>query len=271
MKIAEKTTTHYRYSLILLKQLVITDFKLRYKGSVLGFAWSVLKPLFMFLILYLVFAVALKTGAGVPNFPIYLLLGIVLWSFFAEMTQQSLGAVVARGDLIRKIRIPRWLIIVSTSVSALINLSLNLSIVFIFAIVSGMNLLITSLWLPFYIVEIYIFSLGLSLLLSALYVKYRDVSYVWDLAIQAGFYATPILYPLTLITSKIVQKIVLLNPMAHAIQGARNAFVTPNTLTISNVYGSWYAALMPVVIVCITLVIGILYFKKEAKNFAEHI
>lgn len=271
VKLVEKIYPNYHYSWVLLKQLVITDFKLRYQGSVLGYAWSLLKPLFMFLVLYLVFAVIFKVGKGIPNYPIYLLLGIVLWSFFTEMTQQSLSSIVARGDLIQKIRIPRWLIIVSASVSALINLGLNLVVVMAFAIISGMDFQMSGLLLPLFIVEVYVFALGVSLFLSALFVKYRDVSYVWDVVIQAGFYATPILYPLTLITNEMVQKLVFLNPMAHAIQGARNVFVTRETITISEVYHNAYAFLIPLTIIVVMLVTGVRYFKKEAKYFAENI
>src|SRR3990167_5968382 len=93
----------------LLAELVRTDFKLRYQGSVLGYAWSLLRPLLLFLILYVVFVRFLKIGGDIPHFPVYLLLGIVLWNFFAEMTAQSLGSIVSRGDLVRKIRIPRWI------------------------------------------------------------------------------------------------------------------------------------------------------------------
>ena len=225
----------------------------------------------MFLVLYVVFAVILKTGDGVPNFPIYLLLGIVLWGFFTEMTQQSLGSIVGRGDLIRKIRIPRWLIVVSASVSALINLAINLVVVIIFAIFYGMDFTATSLFLPIYIIEIYLFALGMSLLLSALFVRYRDVSYIWDVLIQAGFYATPILFPITLITSIGLQQVVFLNPLAHAIQGARNVVVTPTTVTISEVFSNRLAVLIPMTIVFATLVLGVWYFRKEAKTFAENI
>lgn len=255
----------------LLSELVRTDFKLRYQGSVLGYAWSLLRPLFMFIILYIVFALVFKVGKDIPNYPIYLLLGIVLWNFFMEMTQQSLGSIVGRGDLIRKIRIPRWLIIVSVSIGTLINLGLNLIVVLGIAVLNGMDFLKTSIWLPFFILEIYLFALGISLILSALFVKYRDISYVWDVFLQAGFYATPILYPLTLITSITFQKLIFINPMAQSIQGARNAFVTPVTVTIGDVYQNSFAFLIPLLIIVVLLLVGILYFKKEAKNFAENL
>lgn len=254
---------------VLLAELVRTDFKLRYQGSVLGYTWSLLRPLLMFLVLYIVFAKFLRFGDAIPNFPIYLLLGIVLWQFFSDMTNQGLGSIVARGDLIRKIRIPRWLIIVSTSISALINLGLNLLVILAFIFISGMDLLVTSLWLPLILLQIYILGLGLSLLLSAAFVKYRDVSYIWEVIIQAGFYATPIIYPLSLITNITFQKILLMNPMAQAIQDARYLVVTPQTLTIHNVFSSDLYRLIPITIPLITLIVGVWYFKKEAKNFAE--
>jgi ABC-2 type transport system permease protein len=177
----------------LLSELVRTDFKLRYQGSVLGYAWSLLRPLLLFLILYVVFVKFLKIGKGVPHYPVYLLLGIVIWNFFLEMTTQSLGSIVGRGDLIRKIRIPRWIIVFSSSISALINLFLNLIVIAIFMLLNHVDLMVTLVWLPLILAEVYVFALGLSLFLSAAFVKFRDVNYIWEVILQAGFYLTPIL------------------------------------------------------------------------------
>lgn len=256
---------------VLLAELVRTDFKLRYQGSVLGYAWSLLRPLLMFLVLYIVFAKFLKLGDEIPNFPIYLLLGIVIWQFFTDMTNQSLSAIVMRGDLIQKIRIPRWLIIVSTSIGAFINLGLNLIVVLIFILFSGMDLLVTSLWLPVILLEVYILGLGLSLILATAFVKYRDISYIWEVIVQAGFYATPILYPLSLITNETFQKILLMNPMAQAIQDARYAVVTYETLTVSQVFNSGMMRILPISLCVMFLVAGVLYFRREAKDFAENL
>jgi ABC-2 type transport system permease protein len=259
----------------LLAELVRTDFKLRYQGSAIGYMWSLLRPLLMFVILYVVFAIIFKVGEGVPNFPIYLLLGIVLWNFFMEMTTQSLGAIVSRGDLIRKIRIPRWLIIVSVSISALVNLGLNFIVVLLLSVVNGVNFSLASPLLILFIIEIYVFALGLSLFLSALFVKYRDISYIWDVLLQAGFYATPILYPMTvnanLISSITFQKLLLINPMAQAIQGSRDVFVTRETLTIGDIWGTRLAVLLPLVLIIIVLLLGVAYFKSQAPRFAENL
>jgi ABC-2 type transport system permease protein len=255
----------------LLRELVITDFKLRYQGSIIGYAWSLLRPLLLFCILYVVFVKFLRLGGNLPHYPIYLLLGIVLWSFFTEMTNQSLSSVVARGDLIRKIRIPRWIIVVSSSVSALINLALNLIVVTVFMIINGVDISQSIIWLPMILAEIYVFSIGVSLFLAAAFVKYRDIGPIWEIILQAFFYLTPILYPLSLITSETMQKFILLNPMAQAIQDARNAVVTSDTLTIAEVFHSPTARLITIAITFVVLLGGILYFKREAKYFAENI
>jgi ABC-2 type transport system permease protein len=256
---------------VLLSELVRTDFKLRYQGSALGYAWSLLRPLMLFLILYLVFVKFLRFGGDIPNFPVYLLLGIVLWNFFNEMTAQSLGSIVGRGDLIRKIKIPRWIIVLSSSISASINLLLNLLVVLIFVIISDVEITTSILWLPLILVQVYVFALGLSLFLSAAFVKYRDVVYIWEVILQALFYLTPILYPLSMVPNLTFQKILLLNPMAQAIQDARYAVITQETVTLNKLFeGGWYM-LLPYFFIVTVLIIGTAYFRKESKHFAENL
>jgi ABC-2 type transport system permease protein len=257
----------------LLAELVRTDFKLRYQGSFLGYAWSLLRPLFMFAILYVVFVRVFPLGKGIPHYPVYLFTGIVLWNFFLEMTVQSLGSIVGRGDLIRKIRIPRWIIVFSSSISALINLGLNLVVLAIFMFLNHVDIMSTIVFLPLLLVEIYLFALGISLLLSALFVKFRDVSYIWDVVLQAGFYLTPILYPLSSVKNVTFEKWILLNPMAQSLQDARYAVVShsPVVLTIGRIFnGGWYR-LIPFAIVIVVLISGLAYFKSQASSFAENI
>ena len=256
---------------VLLRELVSTDFKLRYQGSVLGYAWSLLKPLLLFVILYVVFVYFLKIGKGVEHFPVYLLLGIVLWNFFTEMTSQSLGSIVGRGDLIRKIKIPRWIIVFSSSVSALINLALNLVVVAIFMVINGVHLSAGVFLLPLNILEIYIFALGVSLFLAAAYVKFRDISYIWEIVLQAGFYATPIIYPLSMVGLVWIQKLLLLNPVAQSIQYARFNVVTTDTITSSTLYSNMFYIVGPVIVTAVIFVLGIMYFRRESKYFAENI
>ena len=255
----------------LLTELVRTDFKLRYQGSVLGYAWSLLRPLLLFVILYAVFVKVLKSGGSIPHFPVYLLLGIVMWNFFLEMTSQSLGSIVGRGELIRKIRIPRWIIVLSSSISALINLFLNLIVVVIFMTFSHVDLLKTGLFLPLTLLELYIFALGLSLFLAAAFVKFRDISYIWEVILQAGFYLTPILYAITIIPNLTARKLILLSPLAQTIQDARYEVVTHKTTTSYGIFQGGWHAIIPYIIVLIALLGGTAYFRKESKYFAENV
>jgi ABC-2 type transport system permease protein len=257
----------------LLAELVRTDFKLRYQGSFLGYAWSLLRPLFIFAILYVVFVKVFPLGKGIPHYPVYLFMGIMMWNYFLEMTVQSLGSIVGRGDLIRKIRIPRWLIIVSTSVSATINLCLNLVVLVIFMILNHVSVMGSIFWLPLLLLEVYVFALGLSLFLSALFVKFRDISYIWEVILQAGFYLTPILYPLNHIHRLLFKKLILLSPMAQALQDARYAVVSHSSqvVTIGRVFNGGIYQFIPFVIVIVVLIGGLFYFKSQANTFAENI
>lgn len=254
----------------LLSELVRTDFKLRYQGSVLGYAWSLLKPLLMFAILYVVFVKFLRIGGNVPHYPVYLLLGIVIWNFFSETTGQGLSSVVGRGDLIRKIRIPRWIIVVSASVSALINLGLNLLVIGLFLVLNNVDITWNILLLPLSLLEVYIFALGVSFFMAAAYVKFRDIGNIWEILLQAGFYLTPILYPLTLITNTTFQKLLLLNPIAQAIQDARHNAVTKEAITSWGLLSGWMV-FIPLLFVLLVFVLGVLYFKRESTHFAENL
>lgn len=262
-----------RKNRILLRELVVTDFKLRYQGSVLGYLWSLLKPLFLFTILYIVFGQFLKLGADIPHFPVYLLLGIVLWSFFTEATAQGLSAIVSRGDLIRKINFPKYIIIIAGTTSAFINLLLNLLVVFFFIWINGVELTWSALFLPLIILELYIFALALSFFLSAFYVKFRDINYLWEVGIQGAFYATPILYPIAMVMqqSDVAAKILMLNPMAQMIQDARYLLITPQTITVYEIFQGYWYAYIPFMIVGLSVVAASIYFKKSSRSFAENV
>jgi len=269
----KKLQQRYRYSFILLKQLVKTDFKLRYQNSVLGYLWSLLKPLALFTILYIIFAKFLRLGAQIPNFSIYLLLGIVLWGFFGEITNGSVMSIVGKGDLLRKLNFPRYNIVLAGSFSALINLFFNLLVVSIFMIYKGVPIKPDALLFLPIIIELYMFSLALAFSLSALYVKFRDVNFIWEVIMQGAFYATPILYPLSLIADKhkFAAQLLILNPLAQIIQDARYILVTDKTLTISSLYGNSFARLIPIFVTLLIVIASSIYFRKRSKYFAEEI
>ncbi len=263
----------YRNNRILLKELTKTDFKLRYQGSVLGYLWALLRPLMMFAILYIVFAKLLKFGNDIPHYPVYLLTGTTLWSFFTECTSQGIQAMVTRGDLIRKISFPKYIVVVSTTFTALINLAINLVVIIIFALINGVQPSLSWLLVPFLILELYMLSLGIAFLLGAINIKYRDVMSIWDVLVQALFYTVPIIYPVTMVaqTHALAAKIILLNPIAQVIQDVRYNLITTESITTWNFLNNPIAMILPVVIVFAVLTVGEVYFRRKSKFFAEEI
>jgi len=253
--------------------MVITDFKLRYQGSALGYLWSLLRPLFLFVILYFVFANFLGLGDDIPHYPVYLLTGIVVWNFFAEITNNGVSAIVSRGDLIRKLNFPKYVIVLSGAFSALINLLLNTIVIAVFMYFNHVDIGWGLLLAPVYVFEIFLFALGIAFILSALFVRLRDINYIWEVIMQALFYAVPIIYPLSKVTDKWpdLAQFMLMNPIAQAIQDIRYHAITPQTQTLSSLGHSTWVVLVPMALVCATFVGAIIYFKRRAPHFAEEV
>jgi ABC-2 type transport system permease protein len=252
---------------------VITEFKLRYQGSALGYLWSLLKPLFLFAILYYVFVHFLKIGSDIPNWPIAMLLGIVLWNFFSEVTSNGLSSIVARGDVIRKINFPKYVIVFSSSISAFINLILNLVVITVFIIIAEVDIQVSALLAPLFILELFAFGIGLAFILSAVYVRLRDMNYIWEIVMQALFYGSAVLFPIAMVMSDspLLGKILLLNPIAQSIQDTRHVLIDESNPTLYTATGNIWLSLAPVVFTGIVLVAGALYFKKKSPYFAEEV
>lgn len=265
----------YKGNRVLLKELTKTDFKLRYQGSVLGYLWALLRPLMMFAILYIVFGKLLRFGGDIPHYPVYLLTGTTIWSFFTECTNQGIQAIVNRGDLLRKVCFPKYIVVVSATLTAVINLLINLVVIVIFALLDGITPSWSWLLVPLALFELYVFSLGISFLLGAINVKYRDITSIWDVCVQALFYAVPIIYPITMVAESSITaaKIILLNPISQVIQDARYLLVTKDTVTTWSYVGEevFIWKLVPIIIVIILLIWGSWYFRKKSKKFAEEI
>lgn len=270
-----KIRDRYRYSMILLRELVKTDFKLRYQGSMLGMMWSVLKPLMLFAVMYMVFVRFLRFGAGIPHYAVSLLLAQTLWSFFQEATSQGMHAIVGRGDLLRKINFPRYIVVISATVSAFINLAISLVVVLIFMIINGVEFRPSLLFFPFVVLELYVFALGIAFILATMYVRFRDIGHIWDVVMQVWFYATPIIYPISQVISMgkltLAKLMLMLNPVAQIIQDARYVVVTSQTETIWSLVGSSTPLfkIVPIVITIIVFVIGVMVFRRHEKTFAE--
>lgn len=267
----------YRYSWILLKELVRTDFKLRYQGSILGMAWSVLRPLMLFAVMYVVFVKFLRFGAGIPHFAVSLLLAQTLWGFFQEATSNGMKAVVDRGDLLRKLNIPKYVVVVSSTASAFINLAISLVVVLLFMVVNHVEFRWTILLFPFAVIELYMFALGLAFLLGTIYVRFRDIGHIWEVLMQAWFYATPIIYPIAELLSRgflTAAKVMLVaNPMAQIIQDARYLTVTTQTETVWNLVGSGTTIFkfIPILTVVFIFIVGVVVFRKSSPRFTEEL
>lgn len=254
----------------LLRELAITDYKVKYQGSFIGgYLWSVAKPLMLFGVLYFVFTRFVRFGAGVPDYAVNLLLGIVLWTYFADATTRAMASIVERGDLIRKVYFPRQIIVVATSLSSLITLAFNLIVVAGFIFFSGAGLRPTAPLFLILVLELYALALGCSFLLSAIYVQLRDSRQLYEIGLQLLFYASPIIYPLSFIPAR-WQQVLSLNPIAQIVEDSRKVLISPSTPSPIDIVHS-PLVVIPYAIPIIMLFVGYLYFDYQASRFAEEI
>ncbi|MBB5887668.1 ABC transporter permease [Lactovum miscens] len=262
---------------ILLKELVKTDFKLRYQGSVIGYLWSVLKPIMLFLVMYLVFVKFLRFGAAVPHFAVALLLGITIWNFFSESTIVGMQAIVGRGDLLRKVSFSKSIIILSVVSNAFINLMISTTVVIIFAIINGVHFSWNVIFAVPLLFELFIFTLGIVFMISTAFVYFRDLSPVWEVVMQAGFYATPIIYPITQVSERAgnighyAANFMMMNPIAQIVQDMRYIFTYSNNTnpTVWQMLHNPLLIMIPYIMPIIIFFIGFWIFNRKSKKFAE--
>ena len=254
----------------LVRELSITGFKLKYTGSALGYVWSLVKPMMLFGIMYLVFSQLLRVGQSDPDFPVQLLIAIVAWTFFTEATSTAMNAVAGNGDLIRKAYFPRWILVVAANTSALLTFAINTTLVVVVTLALGhLDLTLRSLLAPLYYLELIVLVLGLSLLLSALFVFFRDLGHIWEILSLVLFYGSAVVFPITLIKSKRLLDLAGLNPVAQIIQDLRYALVQPSAYNQS--MGSLIGPLIiiPIALSLAALVVGFLVFNRLTPRFAE--
>lgn len=257
---------------ILLREMVKTDFKLRYQGSLIGHLWSILKPFLMFTIMYLVFVRFLKFDDGTPHYAVSLLLGMVTWNFFTEATNMGMLSIVSRGDLLRKISFPKEIIVISSIVGAAINYGINIIVVMLFAFINGVQLDVGVLILIPSFLELILLASGFAFILSSLFVKYRDMGPIWEVILQAGMYSTPIIYSITYIMQRGhigVAKIMMMNPIAQIIQDLRHHIVYDGATVLWDIYDNKWMVAIPYVLSIVIFVIGYTIFNKNSKKFAE--
>lgn len=249
--------------------LAMTDFKLRYFGSVLGYLWSLVKPLLYFGVLYVVFTVILHVGEGVPHYAVYLLTSIMLWNFFVETTNGAVPCLVAREGLLRKMRFPRLTIPLAVSLTALFTLCTNFVVVLAFALAEGIAPRLSWLELPVLVLALTALAVGTGMLLSALYVRFRDILPIWEVFTQVLFYGSPIIYVAA--KYKGLVRWAMCNPLAAILTQMRHAFIDPTTHSAAVYIGGAVRLLIPLAIVALTFGLGLWFFSREAPRISERL
>lgn len=253
----------------LTRTLALTEFKLRFFGSALGYLWQVMRPLMLFGVLYVVFTQVLRFDSAARYYPVALLSGIVMFVFLSESTGSAVTSLVDRENLVRKVQFPRLVVPLSVVLTALMNLGLNLVVVLVFLLASGGSVRLSWLEIPLLVVLLALFAVGLSTLLSALYVRYRDVKPVWEVLLQMLFYGTPIFYTLDVIPDETLRHLLLINPLAAIVQQFRHAVIDPSHPSVVAAAGGWTLLLAPAAILLALVVFGYRYFDREAPRIAE--
>ena len=250
--------------------LAANDFKLRFFGSALGYLWSLMRPLMLFGVLYFVFTEVVKFGAGVAHYPVYLLTGIVIFTFFSETTSRGVTSLIERETLLRKIRFPRMVVPLSVALHALFNLGLNLVVVFVFVLASGIAPRWSWLELFPLVLVLVLLATGTTMLISALYVRYRDIQPIWEVVLQILFYATPILYVTATLPDNLERK-AMVNPIAAVMTQLRHAVIDPNAPTAAEAIGGGVRLLAPLAVTLGVFALGFWVFAREAPRIAEEL
>lgn len=263
--------TNLAQHLRVLRVIASTEYKLKYADSALGYVWSIAKPLAMFAVLYTVFGRFFKLNVGFEHYPLYLLIGIVLWNFFVDATNLAMPSLVARASLLRKLAFPHLVIPLSVTLSIGITFLVNLAVVGVFVGLNGLEPNASWLWLPLLLVELAIFTFAVGLVLSAAFVRLRDVHQLWELAVQLLFFASPIIYPVGFLPPW-AKPIAFASPVVQVMQDVRAIVVGgPQGITVADVYGTAWAYVVPVGFCLLTLVFGLWLFRRESPWFAERV
>jgi ABC-2 type transport system permease protein len=250
--------------------LAVTEFKLRFYGSVLGYAWTLVRPFALFGVIYVVFSEIVHVGKGIPFYAAYVLVAMVLFQYCIGIVSMALPSLVGRENLLRKMRFPRIVIPLSVTLQATFDLVMTLTAVVIFVLVIG----VTPTWgwlemIPL-IGVLTAFSTGLGLLLSVLYVRFRDMQPIWDVVAQMLFYASPVLY----VASQIPQsyaRLLSLSPIASVLNQMRHAMIDPSAPSAADLIGGADRLLVPLAVMLVAVAAGAWLFRREAPRVAENL
>ena len=255
----------------LLWLMSVTEFRRTYFGTVLGYVWSLIRPLALFGVLLFVFTQVFRVGSTLELYPVLLLLGIVQYTFFQEATNNAVTSVVAQEAVVRKTQFPRLVIPLATVLTSFFNFCLNLVIVLVFVLAWGVEPMWTWLLFPIAVAALFVFTIAVSMALSVLFVRFRDVGIIWSVGSQILFYATPILYPLGLegFLSTSVENLLMINPLAVIFEQVRVWVLEPSAPTAVEAAGGAVRLLPALAIYVGICVFAAWIFKREAPRIAE--
>jgi len=254
----------------LLWLMSVTEFKKSFFGTVLGYVWSLMRPLMLFAVLLLVFTQIFKLGSEVPHYEVLLLFNIVLFGFFLEGTSGSVGAVVGQEGIVRKTQFPRLVIPLSVVLTALFTLGLNMIVVFAFMLAFGLTPLWTWLLFPLILLALLVFVCALAMLLSALNVRFRDVAIIWTVMATALNYGTPVIYPLNIVPETL-KHILMANPLTPIFQQAHVWMIDPGAESVAHAAGGPLPLVVAGLIYAGVCVAGVWVFTREAPRIAEQL
>jgi len=254
----------------LLYLISVTEFKKTYFGTVLGYVWSLLRPLLLFAVLLFVFTKIVRLGSGVPHYPVLLLMNVVLFGFFSEATTTAVMSVVTQESVVRKTQFPRLVIPLSVVVTSFFNLAVNLVVVLIFIAAFGVSPAWTWLLFPLIVLVLFVFATAVSMLLASLYVRFRDTAIIWSVVASALFYATPVIYPIEIVPDR-YRDLIMLNPLTAIFEQARKWIIDPSAPGAVSAAGGWTHLLPGAAIFLGACAIGAWYFNREAPRIAEQL
>jgi len=252
----------------LLYLMAATEFKRTYFATALGYVWSVGRPLLLFGVLLLVFTKGLRIGAGVPHYPVLLLMNLVLFSYFQEGTNTALPAIVSNEAIVRKTQFPRLVIPVASVLTAFFNVVLNLVVTFIFILGFGVSPRWTWLLMPIVLALLTVLTVAVAMILSSLYPRLRDLGIIWAVASTALFYGTPVLYALSFIHSHTFRQLIGFNPLTPILALAHKWIIDPHAPDPATLVGTG-PLLASIAIYIAICVIAVVVFRREAPKVAE--
>jgi ABC-2 type transport system permease protein len=257
-----------RRALDLLYLIAVNEFRRTYLGTALGYLWSLARPLMLFGILLLVFTQAFDLGERVTQYPVLLLLNLVLFGFFQEATSLAVGSILAQESVVRRTQFPRLVIPLAVVLTSLFNLGLNLLVVFGFVLAMGVAPAWTWLLFPFLLVALVVLTTAVAAMLSALHPRFRDTGLIWGVAATALFYATPVLYPLEIVPEGL-SRVLALNPLAPLFELARLWVIDPDAPGPAAAAGGAGWLIVPAALFVAVCALAAWVFRREAPRIAE--